>query len=341
MNEKLLKYLICPACQVSFELRNPQKQGEQIQDGALCCPKCQVSYPITHGIPRILKDVEDPSTQEAFGFQWERMYDSAKENRENEKYQFDRKIRLGSQEFAGKLVLDAGCGIGRYSYFVAQYGAEVIAIDFSRAVDTAFRYTKGLPGVHIVQTDIFNLPFRPETFDIIMSFGVLHHTPSTKKAFESLVPLTKKEGYLFIWLYAKRSLIVETINNVIRCLTTRLPDNVLYRLSFIPSLFGRIPVLKNLRFLVTFSDHHDFRMRVNDNFDWYNPPYQHLHSCEEVVKWYKDKAFHSITITSPTWFDTLKHGNDITVLMPNSGFPKCLWWLLGRYISVGIRGQRT
>ena len=94
--------------------------------------------------------------------------------------------------FKDKLVLDAGCGIGRHAFFAAAYGAkEVIGIDLSDAVDTAFENVGHLPNAHIVQADIYDPPFRRATaggdFDFIYSIGVLHHLPDPESGLRSLV----------------------------------------------------------------------------------------------------------------------------------------------------------
>ena len=64
-----------------------------------------------------------------------------------------------------------------------EFGAEVVGIDLSVAVINARKITKDMPKVHIVQTDLFYPPFRKEIFDVVFSWGVLHHTPDPRRAF--------------------------------------------------------------------------------------------------------------------------------------------------------------
>jgi SAM-dependent methyltransferase len=67
--------------------------------------------------------------------------------------------------------------VGRYAEIVNKYGSEVVGIDMSYAIDTAFE-NMGLRGkVHFIQADIFNLPFKPGTFDYIFSIGVILINP--------------------------------------------------------------------------------------------------------------------------------------------------------------------
>ena len=54
----------------------------------------------------------------------------------------------------------------------------VVAVDLSRAIDAACANLDERENIHFVQADIFKLPFRPDTFDFVYSWGVLHHTPT-------------------------------------------------------------------------------------------------------------------------------------------------------------------
>ncbi|MBI3490303.1 MAG: methyltransferase domain-containing protein [Acidobacteria bacterium] len=103
-------------------------------------------------------------------------------------------------------MLDVGCGMGRFSDVVSRAGAEVVGIDLSYAIDAAHDNLGGRPNVHLAQADIFELPFRPGTFDCIFSIGVLHHTPNCRQAVLRLIPYLKPGGVLAIWVYPKHKL---------------------------------------------------------------------------------------------------------------------------------------
>ena len=112
MNHALLDLVRCPACRGSnLEVAgNPSRQ--------LTCPKCDAVVPIVAGIPRLAGQTE--SYAASFGRQWNR-YDVARD--EEDESTFTVKTGILPRDLAGKLVLDAGCGGGRYARLVGSHGA--------------------------------------------------------------------------------------------------------------------------------------------------------------------------------------------------------------------------
>ena len=222
MKSELLNLLICPHCHCDLVLRAGKTDANngEIREGTLqCCGSVDHVFPIVEYVPRF---VSSEYYAESFGFEWN-LFSSTQLDYEpdsTERWQIYhlREIRPGEQsrvtftlktglcedDLRGKLVLDAGCGMGRFLDVCSRMGAEVVGIDLSTAVLAAQRNTGCRPNVSIIQADLFNLPFRQESFDIIYSIGVLHHTPDTKQAFLSLLPYLKRQGRISIWVYAKR-----------------------------------------------------------------------------------------------------------------------------------------
>ena len=84
-----------------------------------------------------------------------------------------------------------------------------MALDFSRSVEGARRrlFEKGAAvahRVHYLQASVLELPLRPASFDMVHTSGVLHHTPSTYRAFRSISKAPKPGGKLYVQLYRKR-----------------------------------------------------------------------------------------------------------------------------------------
>jgi SAM-dependent methyltransferase len=107
----------------------------------------------------------------------------------------------------------------------------------SAAVESAFQATKDLPNAHVVQADIYKLPFK-KIFDYAFSVGVLHHTPDPKKAFVSLAAKVKKDGCISAWVYGAENneWITRFVNPIRTSFTSKIKQPTLYQLSKLPTL---------------------------------------------------------------------------------------------------------
>ena len=238
MKEKLLSYLVCPSCNGSLELSVERVEQQEIIEGALRCNACATSFPITRGIPRFaeLSEVESDKQATAANFGWQWQHFTEEDSRYAE--QFLGWIAPVTPEFfQNKVVLEGGCGKGRHTQLAARWGAlDVIGIDLSAAVETAFAATRSLPNAHIVQADIYRLPLARK-FDYAFSVGVLHHLPDPRGGFMSLASKLKPGGYLSAWIYGAENneWIVRWVNPVRERVTSRLDKRVLLQLSKLPA----------------------------------------------------------------------------------------------------------
>jgi SAM-dependent methyltransferase len=193
--------------------------------------------PIVDGIPRLAGD----SYAASFGRQWNR-YDVMRP--EEDDATFLVKTGLSARELAGKLVLDAGCGGGRYARLVGSQGAQLIGVDLSAAVVKAAALCSELPNVAIIQADLLDLPLADQAFDLVYSIGVLHHTPDPRRAFHEIARKVKPGGRLAVWLYRRNTAPQEWLNSGIRAVTTRMPARVLEPICVGLGALGGVPVLK-------------------------------------------------------------------------------------------------
>ena len=238
MKEKLLSYLVCPACNGLLDLSVSRTEDAEIIEGELRCSVCDSSFPITRGIPRFAElaavESDKQATAENFGWQWRHFIDV------DERYaeQFLGWIAPVTPEFfRDKVVLEGGCGKGRHTQLAAQWGArEVIGIDLSEAVETAFAATRGLPNAHVIQADIYHLPLARK-FDYAFSVGVLHHLPDPRLGFFSLASKVKSGGHLSAWIYGAENneWIVRLVNPVREKITSRIDQRALLHLSKVPA----------------------------------------------------------------------------------------------------------
>ncbi len=245
------------------------------------------------GIPRLAGDTYATS----FGRQWNR-YDVART--EEDEATFQVKTGIAPATLAGKLVLDGGCGGGRYSRLLGSHGARVIGVDLSAAVEKAAALCAGLPDVCIAQADLLDLPLPDGAFDLVFSIGVLHHTPDPRRAFAQIARKVKPGGRLAVWLYRKNTPPQEWLNSGLRRVTTRLPPRMLELASAGLGILGSIPVVnQTLNKVANFSSHPDWTLRVCDNFDWYAPRYQSHHTLDELKAWFVEEGFDNLAELAP------------------------------------------
>ena len=122
-------------------------------------------------------------------------------------------MALTESQLRGKLVLDAGCGNGTLTAALSTFGMEVIGIDLNDGLGVANRNRARFAGecgnnVHFVQGNLFDSPLKRTSFDLVYCSGVIHHTPNPKETFRRLVPLVKKGGRLYVWVYGDRNFLV-------------------------------------------------------------------------------------------------------------------------------------
>ncbi len=285
MITEFTKQLCCPVCHGRFELEDLAQ--------SLKCTSCGSSYKIVDDIPRFVSQAHLAS----FGLQWNK-YEVVQD--EEDRATFHAKTGLSFGELKGLTVLDAGCGGGRYSKVAAEAGATVIAVDHSTAVGKAAELCQHLQNVRFLQADLKKLPLQPDSFDFVFSIGVMHHDADTRQVFDAVATMVRPGGRLAVWLYRRNQWWQESINNVIRGRTTRMPSHQLEQWCKFGARLGGLPVIKRtLNKVVNFSSHSDWQNRVCDTFDWYAPQYQHHHTINEVCQWFHDAGFEQLTVLAP------------------------------------------
>ena|SRR3989344_6076460 len=174
-------------------------------------------------------------SQERFGYEW----DSYSEIVPEYEGQFLRWVYpLTKEDFQNKKVLDAGCGIGRNSYWPLIYkAAKVVAFDYDkRTVGVAKKNLSKFKNAQVGYNSIYDINYKNE-FDVSFSIGVIHHLANPRKAINSLVNATKKNGRVLIWVYGYEGneWIVQFINPI-RRITSRLPPSITHALAYFLSL---------------------------------------------------------------------------------------------------------
>ena len=286
-------------------------------EGQLACQSCADTFPIVRGVPRFAApetvEPDKAATAENFGWQWQHFgqTDALYED------QFLGWLSPVTPEFfAGKLVLEGGCGKGRHTQLAARWGArEVIGVDLSDAVETAFAATRRLDNAHIVQADIYHLPFS-RSFDYAFSIGVLHHLPDPRAGFRSLASKVKGGGYISAWVYGAENngWITGLIDPLREKFSSRINRRALLHLSKVPTALVYLatklvygPVNRNggsrLARHLFYNDylsaisHFGWREQHTIVFDHLVAPTSHYIRREDFEEWWRDIEASEVVIS--------------------------------------------
>ena len=232
MKSLLLDVLCDPHTGNPFKLDIQKEENGEILEGSLTA-EGGATYRITKGIPRF---VVDDDYVKNFSFEWTQhqttQLDSAHHCQESED-RFAESLPFPLKDLAGKLVLDVGCGMGRFAEIVLKYGGTVVGIDLSYAVDAAWKNMGLHPQANFVQANVYELPFKPGSFDLIYSLGVLHHTPDPRAAFDHLPRLLKSGGTLMTTFYSAYNKAYVAASTFWRTVLRPLPRQWLYKAAHI------------------------------------------------------------------------------------------------------------
>lgn len=273
MRPEFVDLLACPDCGGVLSLGGSPAVDGHLLEGDLGCGGCGAGFAVTGGVARLLPGGERRSrvrevTAERFGYEWNQFADFDPEEERESLATWFAPRRLS--DLAGLTVLDAGCGMGRHATIAAASGARrIVGIDLGDSVDAAFRNTRHLPSVCIVQGDVYHPPLRDGSFDAAYSVGVLHHLPDPAAGFAALAPKVRVDGWFQVWVYGREGngWIVHLVNPV-RRLTCRMPLAWLKTASWplaipllvvarslyrTPGLGPRLPYAAYLRWLSGFS----------------------------------------------------------------------------------------
>jgi SAM-dependent methyltransferase len=175
-------------------------------------------------------------SEKRFGYEWQKYHQIDP----NYEIQFLKWISpFGPEIFKGKRVLDAGCGMGRNSYWILKYGAEkVVAFDFDkRSVEAAKKNLSSFPNACVEFKSIYDISWEDE-FDIVICIGVIHHLENPKLAIENLIKAAKPGGLILIWVYGYEGneWIVRLISPIRVHFTSKIPPSILHFLTYFLSI---------------------------------------------------------------------------------------------------------
>ncbi len=298
MKTELLEVLRCP---VSGQRLQVSTDGGG--DSWLTSVDGRQRWPVKGGIARF---VAASNYADNFGLQWNHFARTQLDSHSGHPISAERfwtATGWRREEMAGKWVLDIGCGSGRFAEIALSSGANVVALDYSSAVDACLANLREHARLHVVQGDVYALPFAPGSFDFVYSLGVLQHTPDVERAFGALPPMLKPGAKLCVDYYEKRFTALLHPKYLLRPLTKRMPKARLFAMleKAVPVMLpasralSRVPVAGNAlkRLVPVANDEAELPLTETqlrewsllDTFDWLAPAYDNPQSEATARHW--------------------------------------------------------
>ncbi|WP_182482068.1 class I SAM-dependent methyltransferase [Propionibacterium australiense] len=281
----------------------------------------------------LAEDNLDRRSVKGFSFQWRIRQSGAGESPGViYGYRIPQLVEWMSQSFFDHLdattqqhwILDAGCGSAEKSAELAiRYPRhQVVAIDQSSTIGQTAARLSGITNLHFIRGDVLQPPLLTGAFSQVVSIGVLHHTRSTRTAFERIADLVGPAGGLLVWLYPRegedsfwdglyrqrdrhfaglgsklpKPLVMAWCRAYVKVFSNQIKSFLVYEHErncqiFPPEIY---PVFRNRAEMS--------RSAVFLSFDNVMPRYQFRHDRQEVASWYEAKGFCPPSTKYPGFF---------------------------------------
>ena len=312
MNPELLAILRCP--KTGQQLRYEESAGEVEPESLLITQDWCHCYPIRNGIPCF---VPQSNYADNFGMQWNHFRKTQLDSHSGYPISSERFWKATGwppEAMKDKWVLDVGCGAGRFAEVALRVGANVVALDYSSAVDACHENLKNHPNLHVVQGDIYSLPFAPGSFDYVYSLGVLQHTPDVEAAFAALPPMVRPGGALCTDYYWKRFRTLMHAKYLFRPITRHVSQAKLFAFleKSVPAMLAtsralaRVPMVgRGLKRIVPVADYtgifplseqqlHEWGLL--DTFDMLAPTYDNPQTVATVRRWMENAGLVDVEV---------------------------------------------
>jgi hypothetical protein len=167
--------------------------------------------------PEVLIDsaLADSAYVDSFGFEWTQIDGMAGKEVMTHGHVFGRFV-LPRDFFAGKQVVDVGCGNGRIGRLIAPLCDSYIGVDLSEAVFAFPRYISRPRSFKLIQASGTDLPLADAVADAAICWGVLHHMDDPDAALSELFRITRPGGTILLYVYPQHFDVRKNLNHFMR-----------------------------------------------------------------------------------------------------------------------------
>lgn len=208
---------------------------------------------------------------------------------------------LGVKQLGGKTFIDIGSGSGLFSLAARRLGANVVSFDFDPqsvacAEELRHRYFENDPQWRIVEGSVLDPSFLTTLgqFDIVYSWGVLHHTGAMWQALSNIEPLVKTDGQLFIAIYNDQGYISKRWLKLKKLYCSGLLGRTIVKAICIPYFVVPpllLDVIKLRNPLKLYNDYRNERgmSKAHDWYDWLGGYPFEVAKPEEIFDFYRNR----------------------------------------------------
>lgn len=313
-NKDLDQILHCRKCNNNFHIIINKKNENVIDEGYLKCENCNDQHRILQDIIFIDQNIDDKPTKyqsKVYSYWWNESHKGVNYDKVATKKIFVSTLSTEIEEFENKIVLDAGCGNGRFSDLISDSNPKLLVI--ADVSDGIFQAKKKIENKNLsfiaIKGDLNKIPFKLDIFDIIYSWGVIHHTPDPRYTFNNISKLCKENGRFGIYVY-KQNPDYKYNNMHIRLIAILRQYLIIYPLRFISQFLSEKNVKKlfiPIHFIENFFNYgvvgcHSSKNKFEKKLyfrtviDRFKTKYASEHQEYEIVNWYKENKFNDLVV---------------------------------------------
>jgi SAM-dependent methyltransferase len=241
------------------------------------------------------------ASESRFGYEWDKYSKILPQYEE----QFINWVKpLTEIDFKNKTVFDAGCGMGRNSYYALKYGAKyIVGIDNDeKSVNAARKNLNNFENAEIKKISIYEID-TSISFDIVFSIGVIHHLENPGKAIGKLVEILKPGGKILIWVYSYEGneWIDKHISPIRKVITSKIPISLLHYITYMVSIpfFLYLKLFKSNNLYFQQISKYLFSHLHSIIFDQLLPEIAHYWTKEEACSLLKQVDLKEVSIHRP------------------------------------------